>query len=92
MKKVPYKTDQNNPTIRAYKEAVEKGKRDQHILPFNGGWVVKSLLSEKVSKIFSTQNEAADYAKSISKAHGTAVFIHGADGRIQERQDYSGHT
>lgn len=27
MKKVLYKTNQNNPVVRAYKEAVEKGKK-----------------------------------------------------------------
>lgn len=87
MKKIPYKTDQNNPTIRAYKEAVEKGKKDQHVLPREDGWVVKSLLSEKASQTFGTQQEAAKYAKSIVSS-GTALFIHGEDGRIVDRQDY----
>jgi len=27
MQKVPYQTDQNNPAVRAYTEAVEKGKK-----------------------------------------------------------------
>ena len=88
MKKIPYKTDQNNPTILAYKEAVEKGKKDQHVLPRENGWIVKSLLSEKMSQSFSTQQEAAKYAESIAKNLGTAVFVHGSDGRIIDRKDY----
>lgn len=87
MKKIPYKTDQNNQAIRAYKEAVEKGKKDQHVLPRGDGWVVKSLLSDTMSKIFGSQQDAAKYAESIAN-QGTAVFIHGSDGRIRDRKDY----
>ena len=88
MKKIPYKTDQDNPTILAYKEAVKKGKKDQHVLPRENGWIVKSLLSEKMSQSFGTQQEAAKYAESIAKNLGTAVFVHGSDGRIIDRKDY----
>ena len=87
MKKIPYKTDQNNPAIRAYKEAVEKGKKDQHILPRENGWIVKNLLSEKTSQTFGTQQEASRYAESIA-SQGTAIFIHGSDGRIRDRIDH----
>ncbi|MBI3955981.1 DUF2188 domain-containing protein [Candidatus Gottesmanbacteria bacterium] len=87
MKKIPLKTDQNNPAILAYKNAVEKGKKDQHILPRKNGWIVKNLLSDRTSQIFDTQQEAAKYAKSLA-SQGTAVFIHDFVGRIQERIDY----
>ena len=88
MKKIPYSTDQNNPTVLAYKEAVEKGKKDQHVLPMDDGWIVKSLLSEEKSKSFTTQKEAAKYAESVAKNMGTAVFIHNSSGRIEERKDF----
>lgn len=87
MKKIPLKTDQNNPVIRSYKEAVEKGKKDQHVLPRENGWIVKNLLSDKASKTFDTQQDAARHAESIV-SQGTAIFIHGSDGRIQDRKDY----
>ena len=87
MKRIPLKTDQNNPAIRAYKEAVEKGKKDQHIFPKKNGWIVKNLLSDKASQTFGVQQEATKYAQSIA-SQGTAIFIHGVDGRIQERIDY----
>jgi len=87
MNKIQYKTDQNNPAIKAYKEAVEKGKRDQHVLPQDNGWVVKSLLSDTISQRFGTQQDAAKHAESIA-SQGTAVFVHGSDGRIQDRKDY----
>lgn len=87
MKKIPLETDQNNPTILAYKEAVEKGKKDQHILPRENGWIVKNLLSERASQIFNTQKEAAKYAESLA-SQGTAVFVHDSDGRIQKKIDF----
>lgn len=87
MKKIPLKTDQNNPAIQAYKEAVEKGKQDRHILPHDDGWVVKNLLSEKSSQTFGTQSEATSYAKSTINS-GASIFIHGTDGRIVDRKDY----
>jgi orotate phosphoribosyltransferase len=87
MQKIPYKTDQNNPAIRAYKEAVEKGKKNQHVLRYGEKWAVSDLASGKVSHIFSDAHDAAEYAKEHA-AVGTAVFIHGSDGRIIERKDY----
>ncbi len=87
MNKIKLKTDQNDPAIRAYKEAVEKGKKDQHVLPRDNGWVVKNLLSDGSSRIFNTQSEAANYAKS-NASQGTAIFIHGINGRIQNRIDH----
>jgi len=87
MQKTLYKTDQNNPTIQAYREAVEKGKKDQHVLPRNNSWIVKNLLSDKISTSFSDQQEAIRYAES-NAAQGTAVFVHRSDGTIQERKDF----
>lgn len=87
MQKIPYITDQNNPAIRAYSEAVEKGKKNQHVLPFQGKWTVTDLASEKATNIFSNAQEAINFAKAHAAA-GTAVFIHDSNGRIKERQDY----
>jgi hypothetical protein len=87
MQKIRYQTDQNNPTIQAYKDAVEKGMKNQHVLPYKGKWAVGNLGSAKVDRMFSNPQEAIEYAESHA-AHGTAVFVHGADGRIMERKDY----
>lgn len=87
MQKIPYRTDQNNPAIQAYKEAVEKGKNDQHVLPQNDGWIVKNLLSDRINKKFTNQQEAIKYAESHATA-GTAVFIHAQNGLITERKNF----
>lgn len=89
MKKIPYKTDQNHPAIRAYTEAVEKGQTSHHVIYGGSGWVVKRTDSQKPARVFGTQDEAADYAMELAKNAGTALFIHGMDGRIVDRRDYS---
>lgn len=88
MNKILYKTDQNHPQIREYKEAVEKGSQNYHVLLRGNEWVVKRAGSSKPSQVFSTQSAAKDYAKSVSQNQGTALFIHGEDGRIVDRVDY----
>ena len=90
MKKIRLQTDQNNPAIQAYKEAIEQEKNNYHIFPKDNKWIVKKLDEVKTYNIFSTQQEATKYAKSLAN-QGTAIFIHGTDGRIEKRQDYSGH-
>ena len=88
MNKILYKTNQNNPQIREYKEAIEKGKQNYHVLSRDKEWIVKKAGSSKPTQVFGTQNEATNFAKSVSQNQGTALFIHGADGRIIDRKDY----
>lgn len=87
MQKIQYKTDQNNPVIRSYKEAVEKGRENQHVLPYGGEWAVTNLVSGKANQVFNNPQDAIKYAEANATA-GTVVFIHGSDGRIKERKDY----
>jgi len=51
------------------------------------GWIVKNLLSDNASQIFSTQQEAVKYAESHT-SQGTAIFIHAQNGLITDRKDY----
>lgn len=92
MKKIPYKTDQSHPAIRAYSEAVEKGQTSHHVIYGGRGWVVKRADAQKASQLFGTQKEAVEYARQAAQMAGTALFVHGTDGRIVERQDYSLYT
>lgn len=89
MNKIQYKTNQNHPQIKEYREAVEKGKQSYHVLAKGNEWIVKRAGASRPSQVFDTQGKATDYAKSVSQNQGTAVFIHGADGRIIDRRDYN---
>ncbi len=88
MNKTLYKTNQNNPEVKAYKNAVKKGLNNHHVLPHGNEWIVKKAGSNRITQSFSTQAEASKFAKSVAQNQGTAVFIHGVDGRIRERTDY----
>lgn len=88
MKKTILRTNQNDPQIKAYKEAVEKGRKSQHVVPSQSGWAVIAGDSDKPLNTFGTQQEAIEIAKSIARNSGASVYIHGIDGRIREREDY----
>jgi hypothetical protein len=88
MRKIPYKTNQNHPEIKSYREAVEKGRESHHILPKNGSWIVKRAGSVRATKTFSTKEAAQKTGERIAKNQGTSLFVHGRDGRIRERKDY----
>lgn len=83
-----YKTNQKNPQVREYRNAVERGMQSHHVLPRDGSWVVKRAGSPRASQIFSTQKEAENYGRSVSQNQGTTLFIHGTNGRIRDRKDY----
>jgi len=88
MKRILLKTNQNHPQIKAYKQAVEKGKKNQHVLPKAGSWIVKRADSLKATRVFDTQRQAISHATIIAQNQGTALFVHGEDGRIRERVDF----
>jgi len=87
MRKIPYKTNQSDPVVQEYIKAVKKGEKDLHVIPRTNGWIVKNLLSEKISKIFHTQQDAVNYAES-NASRGTSIFIHTADGLMAQRNGY----
>lgn len=88
MKKVLLKTDQSNPHIIAYKEAVRKGMNSHHVLPRNGQWIVKRAGDSRASHIYETQSEAKRMGRDIAKNQGTSLFIYGKDGRLRDRHYY----
>ncbi len=88
MRKITYLTDQNHPQIKSYKQAVEKGRESQHVLPRDGSWVIKRAGASRASKVFSTQEEAKSAGMTIAKSQGSSLFVHGKDGRIRARIDF----
>lgn len=64
------------------------GKPGQHVVPNDGGWSVRKAGASRATKNFSTQGEAAAYARDIARNQKTEVYIHGEDGRIRQRDSY----
>lgn len=62
--------------------------KNQHIVPNGDKWAVKGEGNSKNTSICSTQKEAIDIARQIAINQGSELFIHGADGRIRERNSY----
>ncbi len=63
-------------------------KRNQHVVPHDGGWDVRGAGSRRASSIHSTQEEAINAAREIARNQCSELFIHRKDGRIRDRSSY----
>ena len=63
-------------------------KRNQHVVPHDGDWAVKSVGSRRATSIHSTQWEAIQAGRNIARNQGTELYIHGRNGRIRERDSH----
>ena len=63
-------------------------RKNQHVVPHEQGWAVKSEGSERATQVFSTQQEAANRAREIAKNQQSEMFIHNKQGKIRERNTY----
>ena len=59
--------------------------KQTHVIPTDNGWASKDTGNEKVSRVFSTKQEAIDWARNHSKIEGNELFIHNKDGKIANR-------
>ena len=63
--------------------------KSQHVTPHSkGGWQVKGAGNAKATARTTTQAEAISIAKSIAVNKKSELVIHGADGRIREKNSY----
>jgi hypothetical protein len=58
--------------------------KNQHVVPYNGGWVVKGDGNQRYTRILSTQAEAIEAARRIARNQGVDVVIHTHDGVVKE--------
>lgn len=65
-------------------------KPSKHVMPAGGKWSVRSTGAKRATAVFDTQKEAVAKGRELAKASKTELYIHGADGRIRERNSY-GH-
>jgi hypothetical protein len=65
-------------------------RRSQHVVPGpKGGWNVVSSGATKARKHFEDQDSAIAFARRVSKAEGVDVYVHAADGTVQDKHRYS---
>lgn len=62
---------------------------NQHVTPHpDGGWQVKGEGNTKATVHTGTQKEAIDIAREIAKNQGSELVIHGADGKIRQKDSH----
>ena len=65
--------------------------KNQHVTPHTGGgWQVIGAGNSRATVRTNTQAEAIAVAREIARNQGSELVIHGADGRIREK-DSHGH-
>ncbi len=61
---------------------------NQHVVPNNGKWQVKSERSSKATKSFEKQKDAISYGRQIAINQKSELVIHGRDGKIRDKDSY----
>lgn len=63
--------------------------KTHHVVPApQGGWNVKKGGAERSSNHTDTKKEAIDIARKISQNQGSELYIHGKDGKIQQKDSH----
>jgi len=65
-------------------------KKGSHHVVHNtkGGWDVKKGGSSRASGHFDRKQDAVDAGRDISRNQGTEFYIHGKDGKIQQKDSH----
>lgn len=62
--------------------------KNQHVVPYDGGWAVRGEGNERATSIHGTQAEAIEAAREIARNQRSELIIHRTDGRIRDRDSY----
>lgn len=64
-------------------------QKSHHVVPNpDGGWDVKKAGSDRASIHRDTKQEAVEKGRQISQNQGTELYIHGKDGKIQQKDSH----
>lgn len=62
---------------------------NKHVVPSaSGGWAVKSAGATRAAKVFATQAEAVEYARSLARDSHTELYVHARDGSVESKSSY----
>lgn len=62
--------------------------KNQHVVTYDGDWVVRGANNSRVTSIHDTQGEAIYAARDIAINQRSEVVIHRSDGRIRDKDSY----
>jgi hypothetical protein len=63
-------------------------RKNVHTVPYEGKWGVKEEGSSIPLKIHDTKEKAVEHGREVAMERGVEHFIHGKDGKIQDRESY----
>lgn len=63
-------------------------RKDQHVVPHDGRWAVRSENAKRVTSTHKTQREAIVHARTLARSHNSELLIHGRDGRIRAKDSH----
>lgn len=63
-------------------------RKNQHVVPHEGGWAIKGAGNDRATAVHGTQAEAIQHAREIARSNKSEILIHGRDGQIRERDSY----
>jgi len=66
---------------------MSKGK-NQHVILKGDCWQVKGAGNDKATKMTDTQKQAIEAAREIAKHQRSEVVVHGANGKIRDKDSY----
>jgi len=89
MKGQVLQTDQNNPQVKAYCEAIARGLQNYHVVFHDNSWVVTKPEADEPEKICPTQKQAVEFASQLAKKQKRTVFVHKRNGRLKTRLDFA---
>lgn len=64
-------------------------KKNQHVIPFGGGWAVKAEGAVKVTIITTKQSDAITVAKDLAKNNKSELIVHGRNGKVRAKNSYA---
>jgi hypothetical protein len=68
------------------RELIRQEKKTWHVFSSAGSWVVKRGGTRRATRVFSSQAEAIDLARSLAREAGGEFVLHRKDGRMQEHE------
>ena len=66
------------------KSPMAEGQARVHVVPKDGGWLVKREGSTRATGVYGTQAEATEAARSALRRSGGELMVQARDGRIRE--------
>ncbi len=62
--------------------------KNQHVVKYGNGWVIKGADNSKATKVTNTQKEAIKIANEIARNQKSETVIHGRNGKFRDKNSY----